>query len=128
LTTKFSAVCFGFGGGLGLKCYDLPPPQEVNMKIGLFLLVAMMAFIGRPKASVAEQVKKPEGTPKVSPEVWKKAQEAGKTVRVIVNLNVPGWTSNKLKTERANNHIEQGNVLIFARNPIGVTSINPPQC
>jgi hypothetical protein len=25
------------------------------------------------------------------------------------------------KTERANNHIEQGNALIFARNPIGVT-------
>jgi hypothetical protein len=25
------------------------------------------------------------------------------------------------KTEGANNHIEQGNALIFARNPIGVT-------
>jgi hypothetical protein len=25
------------------------------------------------------------------------------------------------KTERANNHIEQGNALIFARHPIGVT-------
>ena len=25
------------------------------------------------------------------------------------------------KTERANNHIEQGNALIFARHPIGVS-------
>ena len=25
------------------------------------------------------------------------------------------------KTEGANNHIEQGNALVFARNPIGVT-------
>jgi hypothetical protein len=30
------------------------------------------------------------------------------------------------KTERANNHIEQGNALIFARHPIGVTDHQLP--
>ena len=29
------------------------------------------------------------------------------------------------KTEGANNHIEQGNALVFARNPIGVTYNRP---
>ena len=68
------------------------------MKIGLLLFVVMMAFIGWPKTSVAQQVKKPERTPKVSPELWKKAQETG-TVRVIASLNVPGWTSKPLSQQ-----------------------------
>jgi hypothetical protein len=35
----------------------------------------------------------------VSPELWKKTQEVG-TQRVIVDLNVPGWTS-KPATQQA---------------------------
>jgi hypothetical protein len=62
------------------------------MKIGLFLFVAMLAFIGWPEASVAQQVRKTQSIPKVSPEVWKKVQQIG-TVRVIASLNVPGRTS-----------------------------------
>ena len=68
------------------------------MKIGLLLFVVVMAFIGWPKTSVAQQVKKPGRTPKVSPELWKKAQETG-TVRVIASLNVPGWTSKPLSQQ-----------------------------
>ena len=66
------------------------------MKIGLFLFVAIMAFIGWREVSAAQQVGEP--TPKVSPELWKKASESG-AVRVIVDLNVPGWTSRKLSQE-----------------------------
>jgi hypothetical protein len=68
------------------------------MKIGSFLLAAMIALAGWPETSVTQQVTKPERTPKVSPGLWKKAHEAG-TVRVIVDLNVPGWTSKKLSQE-----------------------------
>ena len=68
------------------------------MKIALFLFVATMALIGWPGDSVAQQLRKAEGPPKVSPELWKKAHDAG-TVRVIVNLHVPGWTSKKLSRE-----------------------------
>ena len=69
-----------------------------NYEIALFLFVATMAFIGWPGVSVAQQLRKAEGPPKVSPELWKKAHDAG-TVRVIVNLHVPGWTSKKLNRE-----------------------------
>jgi hypothetical protein len=60
------------------------------MKIRLFLFVAMLAFIGRPEAGIAQEAKKASG--KVAERVWKKANEAG-TVRVTVDLSVPGWTS-----------------------------------
>jgi uncharacterized Fe-S cluster-containing radical SAM superfamily enzyme len=61
------------------------------MKISLFFFVAMMASIGWPERTVAQQVRQPERTPKVSAELWKRTQEKG-TVRVIVSLNVPRWT------------------------------------
>ena len=69
------------------------------MKISLFFFVAMMAFIGWPERTVAQQVRQPERTPKVSAELWKRTQEKG-TVRVIVSLNVPRWTS-KPATQQA---------------------------
>jgi len=69
------------------------------MKTGLLLFVVMMASIGWSAVSVAQPLRKTEGLSKVSPELWKKTQEAG-TLRVIVDLNVPGWTS-KPATQQA---------------------------
>ena len=69
------------------------------MKTGLLPLVVMMASIGWSAVSVAQPLRKTEGLSKVSPELWKKTQEAG-TLRVIVDLNVPGWTS-KPATQQA---------------------------
>jgi hypothetical protein len=66
------------------------------MKMGLPLLVAIMMLVGQPGVSAAQQLRQP--APKVSPGLWKKAHQAG-TVRVIVDLNVPGWTSKKLSQE-----------------------------
>ena len=60
-----------------------------------------------------------------------------------VTPSAPGWSSFALEidflgvevkpfrlyeTERANNHVKQGNTFFFARHPIGVTTINSPQC
>jgi hypothetical protein len=66
------------------------------MKIGFFLFLTLMPFIIWPGVNAAQQVRQP--APKVSPGLWKKAHQAG-TVRVIVDLNVPGWTSKKLSQE-----------------------------
>ena len=75
------------------------------MRTGLLLFVVMMASIGWSAVSVAQPLRKTEGLPKLSPELWKKTQEAG-TLRVIVDLNVPGWTS-KPATQQAEHTLQQ---------------------
>ena len=75
------------------------------MRTGLLLFVVMMASIGWSAVSVAQPLRKTEGLPKLSPELWKKTQEAG-TLRVIVDLNVPGWTS-KPATRQAEHTLQQ---------------------
>jgi hypothetical protein len=74
--------------------------KEANMTIKLFV-IAMITLIGCAETRGAQEKnasQSAQAPKKISPEVWKKAQESG-TVRVIVDLNVPGWTSKKLSQQ-----------------------------
>jgi hypothetical protein len=75
--------------------YKSKEPLREAMRINLFLVVAISVLIGCAQTYAAQEIKKDSSRPllpKVSPELWKRTQEKG-TVRVIVDLNVPGWTS-----------------------------------
>jgi hypothetical protein len=71
-------------------------------KTNLFFVVAISVLIGCAQTHAAQERKNHSSSPllpKVSPELWKRTQERG-TVRVIADLNVPGWTS-KPATQQA---------------------------
>jgi hypothetical protein len=59
-----------------------------------FLYTILAVLIVLPRIAAAQQPK----LPKIPPALWQKAQEKG-FVRVIVELNVPGWISKTLSKE-----------------------------
>jgi hypothetical protein len=66
----------------------------------LVVLLALAVLVGCAGNGVAQDAEKKEVAQprKVPPELMQKAQAQG-TVRVIVDLNVPEWTSKKLSTD-----------------------------
>lgn len=61
------------------------------MRTNIFFLLTLIALVGCPAVSIAEQNK----FAKVDPVVWQKVQTQG-TIRVLVDLNIPGWVSKPL--------------------------------
>lgn len=74
--------------------------EVTQMKSRILVILALVVVVGCAGSGVAQDTEKKEvARPrKVPPELTQKAQTQG-TVRVIVNLNVPEWTSKKLSTE-----------------------------